>query len=140
MRVVAVHELPCVGRPDETDDPTDEVVSGVDGAPGREPMVDDLPEGYDPTAVVMEGLAAASRGESYDEDAMEEASLVLAAVALMKRGLDFDTATRIVDQAADNGLIRIRWDDDDGLSVSITRDEADLSGAVLVPDDGGIGQ
>lgn len=85
----------------------------------REPFVDAPPDDYDPTAVVMAGLAAASRGEPYDEDAMSEACQVLACLALLSRGLDYETATRAVDQAVDKGDIRVKWSEADGLEVTI---------------------
>lgn len=66
----------------------------------------------------MACLAAKAAGESYDQDELTYATLLMATATLVSKGLDAELAMRVVDSALEHGDIHVTWSEDEGLSLT----------------------
>lgn len=57
-------------------------------------VTDPDPPCYEPMAVIAAGLAAHARGEEVDQDAMEDAALLVCTANLVARGIPAETVER----------------------------------------------
>lgn len=87
------------------------------------PITDPTVDGYDPMAVIADGLPANARGEEFDEDAMQVAGALVVGAQLIKAGMSYEAAYRqfeerdyrfrfAYDRADDSISIDIEWLDE----------------------------
>lgn len=77
------------------------------------------PEGWEPEAALMQGLAAKANGQPYDESEVALATMALAAGYLVAQGIPEELAVRVVNQAAEEGTIHVTYEVGGELAITI---------------------
>lgn len=87
-------------------------------------MPKDYPKGWEPTDAIMRNLALRSQGLSFDEEEVQDASLLLIAFNLVVKGIEFDLAVEMVESIVDSGAtIQASYSPDEGLQITLKRDD-----------------